>query len=54
MKSLLFKCVSFFIVAFPCWGNELYVRQVGDNTNLTISQDGANNKITGSGGRWWC
>ena len=51
MKSLLFKCVSFFIVAFPCWGNELYVRQVGDNTNLTISQDGANNKITGSGGR---
>jgi hypothetical protein len=33
------------------WSNEIYVRQVGDNTDMTITQDGANNKITGSGGK---
>ena len=33
-----------------CWANEVYVRQVGDNTDMTIIQDGANNKITGLGG----
>ena len=33
-----------------CWANEVYVRQVGDNTDMTITQDGANNKITGLGG----
>ena len=33
-----------------CWANEVYVRQVGDNADMTITQDGANNKITGLGG----
>ena len=47
MKSLLFKCVSFFIVAFPCWGNELYVAQIGDGFTATITQDGTNNEIGG-------
>ena len=44
MMSLLFKSVSIFLIALPCFANEIYVRQVGDNSDLTISQDGANNK----------
>ena len=32
------------------WANEIYVKQVGDNTNLTISQDGDDNTVTGLSG----
>ena len=41
---LLFKPIS-------ALANDIYIYQAGDNTDLTIVQDGANNKITGSGGR---
>ena len=40
---LLFKPTS-------SWANEIYVRQVGDNTNLTISQSGDDNEVTGLSG----
>ena len=33
-----------------CMANEIYVNQVGDNTNLTISQDGDDNEVTGLSG----
>jgi hypothetical protein len=32
------------------WANEIYVRQVGDSTNLTISQSGDDNEVTGLSG----
>ena len=41
---LLFKPIS-------ALANDIYIYQAGDNIDLTIVQDGANNKITGSGGR---
>jgi hypothetical protein len=40
---LLFKPTS-------SWANEIYVRQVGDSTNLTISQSGDDNEVTGLSG----
>ena len=43
--------ILLFFTAQVCEANEIYVRQVGDSSDLTISQDGADNKITGSGGR---
>jgi hypothetical protein len=33
-----------------CMANEIYVNQVGDNTNLTITQEGDDNTITGLSG----
>ena len=43
--------IALYFSAQACMANEIYIYQAGDNTNLTIVQDGANNKITGSGGR---
>ena len=33
-----------------CLANDIYVNQVGDNTNITINQDGENNQIEGLSG----
>jgi hypothetical protein len=32
------------------WANEIYINQVGDSTNLTISQSGDDNEVTGLSG----
>ena len=50
MKSLLYKSISLVLITFPCFANEIYVNQVGDNTNVNITQDGENNQIEGLSG----
>lgn len=36
--------IALYFSAQACMANEIYIYQAGDNTNLTIVQDGANNK----------
>jgi len=43
--------IVLYFTAQSCMANDIYIHQAGDNIDLTIVQDGANNKITGSGGR---
>ena len=50
MKSLLFKSISLVLITLPCFANEIYVNQVGDVMNTTITQDGSNNQIEGLSG----
>jgi len=42
--------IALYFGAQACQANEIYLRQVGDNTNLTITQDGADNTVTGLSG----
>ena len=39
-----------FALSKPSNANEIYINQVGDNTNLTIAQDGEDNTVTGMSG----
>jgi hypothetical protein len=39
-----------FTLSKPSNANEIYINQVGDNTNLTIAQDGEDNTVTGMSG----
>ena len=50
MKSLLFKSISLVLITLPCFANEIYVSQIGDNTDVTIVQDGTGNQIEGLSG----
>ena len=43
--------IVLYFTAQSCMANDIYIHQAGDNIDLTIVQDGDNNKITGSGGR---
>ena len=42
--------IALYFGAQACQANEIYINQVGNNTDLTISQDGTNNTITGLSG----
>jgi len=42
--------IALYFSVQACQANEIYLRQVGDNTNLTITQDGADNTVTGLSG----
>ena len=43
MKSLLFKSISLVLITLPCFANEIYVNQVGNNLTLEVVQDGKDN-----------
>jgi len=42
--------IALYFCAQACYANEIYVYQVGDNIDLTISQDGEDNEVTGLSG----
>ncbi len=43
MKSLLFKSISLVLITLPCFANDIYVNQVGDDLKLVVIQDGEDN-----------
>ena len=42
--------IALYFSAQVCYANEIYVSQVGDNIDLTISQDGEDNLVSGMNG----
>jgi hypothetical protein len=45
MKSLLFKSISLVLITLPCFANDIYVNQVGDDLKLVVIQDGEDNSF---------
>ena len=47
-ENLLLILLSAFILllTIPAYGNEVYINQVGTNVEVTIVQDGQNNRIS--------
>ena len=43
MKSLLFKSISLVLITLPCFANDIYVNQVGDDLKLVVIQEGEDN-----------